>query len=152
MLVRTSQLRGSLQQQTDDTTGGLIVLSVFIQQWPIEKCMEVFTLLSKRLFGRDQRLNRSVKDNVRRMLSGWLFDGFCDYKGLEAALIDQFGATAKMFDHKPQITSGTKVAVTAANINEASAFVFSNYNGEGIRTKDCGMFFKRSWLLPTDGL
>jgi hypothetical protein len=119
------------------------VLSVFIQQWPIERCIEVFTLLSKRLFGRDQLANRSVKENVRRMLSGWLSDGFCDYKGLEAALIDQFGATKRMFDHRSQMTSGTRVAVTAANINEASSFIFSNYNGEGRRTKDCGMCFAR---------
>ena len=116
-------------------------MSVFIQQWPIDRCVEVFTLLSKRLFGRDQLPNRSVKDNVRRMLRGWLSDGFYDYKGLEAALIDQFGGTKRMFDYRPLMISGTKVAVTAANINEASSFIFTNYNGEGTRTRDCGKCF-----------
>jgi hypothetical protein len=141
--VRISELQSLLHYGTKDVIGGLIVLSVFIQQWPIERCVEVFTLLSKRLFGRDQLPNQSVKGNVRRMLSGWLSDGFCDYKGLEEALIDQFGESTKMFDYRPRMTSGTRVAVTAADINEASAFLFSNYNGEGTRTKHCGMCLGR---------
>ena len=43
-----------------------------------------------------------------------------------------------MFGHSFLLTSGAKVAVTATTINKTSACVFSNYNDEGIRRKDCG--------------
>ena len=34
---------------------------------------------------------------------------------------------------------GTKIGVTASTILDASSYIFSNYNGLGRRTKECGM-------------
>ena len=42
-----------------------------------------------------------------------------------------------MFDTSSSV-SGMKVGVTATTISDASSFVFSNYNGLGVRNKESG--------------
>lgn len=61
-----------------------------------------------------------------------------DAKALETILQETFGSQKRMFDYSPLRPSGSKVAVTASNINEASAFIFSNYNGVVDRRTDFG--------------
>lgn len=116
--------------------GGLIVLGLSV--WDIATCIDKFRWLTKRLFGRDHRAEQNLTANIKRIVKCWFFDGVYDSKALEASLQETFGPNTRFFGHAPLRPSGPKVAVTASNINEASAFVFSNYNGEGHRRSDCG--------------
>ncbi|KAL8912017.1 MAG: hypothetical protein Q9171_002930 [Xanthocarpia ochracea] len=67
----------------------------------------------------------------------WLSDGIYDVKALEKVLKDVFGTYERMFG-TVQVNQRTKIAVTATTISNASPFVFSNYNGIGVRGDDCG--------------
>lgn len=118
------------------TTGGLIVLG--LSAWDIATCIDKFRWLTKRIFGRDRRSEQSLVGNVKRMAKCWFFDGIYDSRILESTLKETFGHRARIFGYSPSRPSSAKVAVTASNINEASAFVFSNYNGEGQRRSECG--------------
>jgi hypothetical protein len=118
--------------------GGLIVLGLSV--WDVAMCIDKFRWLTKRLFGRDRRSEQTLMVNIKRMVKCWFFDGMYDSNALEATLQDSFGPQTRLFGYSPLRPSGPKVAVTASNINEASAFVFSNYNGEGHRRSDCGEF------------
>jgi hypothetical protein len=116
--------------------GGLIVLGLSV--WNIAVCIDKFRWLTKRLFGRDRLSEQSLMVNIKRMVKCWFFDGMYDAKVLETTLQETFGPQKRLFGYSPLRPSGPKVAVTASNIREATAFVFSNYNGEGHRRSDCG--------------
>ena len=59
-------------------------------------------------------------------------------------LKEAFGAEQKLFDADRLRIAGCKVAVTATTISDATAFVFSNYNGRERRSKACGMPYQCS--------
>jgi len=65
----------------------------------------------------------------------WLSDGCYDAATLESYLKMVFGPDKRMF-HPNSEAAGTKVAVTATSISDASAFLFSNYNVD--THKKCG--------------
>ena len=65
------------------------------------------------------------------MIRCWFSDGIHDVKKLEQFLRQAFGENMRMFDYRPNLQTGYKVAVTATTIRNASPIVFSNYNGAG---------------------
>ncbi len=117
-------------------TGGLIVLSLFIRRWDVSYCSEVFENLTRQFFRRT-RGSRNLIQQVRHLLKCWLSDGSYDVRSLENSLKEYFGTEQRMFDHTGN-TSDVKIAVTATTISDASPFLFSSYNGPGVRSKDCG--------------
>jgi hypothetical protein len=74
---------------------------------------------------------------VQKTLKCWMTDGRYDEKDIEALLQEAFGNTRTMFDVNNKF-SGTKVAVTAASISDASCFLFTNYNSAVPRNRSCG--------------
>ena len=125
------------------SVGGLIALSLARTRHNVRELVEIFTSLTKAILGRSRKGNLSPVEYVRKMIKCWLSDGFHDVSVLEQALKEHFGGSAKMFDHQAFTPSGTKVAVTTTTVTDASALVFANYNGEGKRGKDWGMFCSR---------
>ena len=71
------------------------------------------------------------------MLKCWLTDGYYNVDALEAAMKASFGPHERLFGTS-QSPYGTKIAVTATSISDASPFLFTNYNGQAARAKDCG--------------
>jgi hypothetical protein len=61
------------------------------------------------------------------------------------SLQESLGPSCHMFDF-PFTNLGTKVAVTACNITDASAFIFSNYNGLGNRIHKRGKYVPKSFF------
>lgn len=118
-------------------TGGLIVLSLFLRQWGVSQCIQVFDNLSRQFFRNREGKRTGIIHYLRRLLKCWLLDGYYDASALEDALKLNFGIHQRMFDSL-QPSFGTKVAVTATKISDATPFVFSNYNGLGIRNPNCG--------------
>ncbi|KAI9732137.1 MAG: hypothetical protein M1834_004233 [Cirrosporium novae-zelandiae] len=120
------------------SSGGLIVLGLFIQQWNISQCLRMFKALATSYFGKMRKSNHSLFGHIRQLIRCWLSDGFYDAEALEQALKESFGVKHRMFDCTHGTISGTKVAVTATSISDASLCLFSNYNGIGLREKNCG--------------
>ena len=75
---------------------------------------------------------------VRDYLRCWLSDGCYDDVVLESLFQEIFGKNQRLFDADGFNPSGTKVAVTATTISDATPYIFSNYNGRGIRAQTCG--------------
>ena len=117
--------------------GGLIVLSLFLRRWSVSQCVKVFDTLTQEFFQRAQKNGRNPFGFLRHVINCWLSDGCYDVVALEEALKQSFGHDSRMFD-TPGALSGTKVAVTATNISDASPFIFSNYNGVTQRAANCG--------------
>ncbi|MCJ1473164.1 hypothetical protein MMC13_001815 [Lambiella insularis] len=119
------------------SSGGLIVLSLFLQCWNVPRCINLFDKLVKEFFQQQKQATPGFLNRCRYILRCWLSDGYYSVEALEKCLQDTFGMHRRMFDSL-DVVSGTKVAVTASTISNASCYVFSNYNGLGRREKDCG--------------
>lgn len=119
--------------------GGLIVLSLFSRLWGVAQCLQTFEALSRQFFQARQHRRFGFCRYIRRLLKCWLTDGYYNVDALEAALKASFGPHERMFGAS-QSPYGTKVAVTATSISDASPFIFSNYNGQTTRARDCGKF------------
>ncbi|PWW72455.1 hypothetical protein C7212DRAFT_348182 [Tuber magnatum] len=65
-------------------------------------------------------------------------------RGLENALQEAFGTSGNLFGHSINYTSRTKVAVMATTTEDTSACLFTNYNGPGTRSDQCGYRLARS--------
>ena len=113
------------------------MLLLFLRQWPVSRCLEAFDVMTRRVFRQKQEYNRSLFGGFRHIIRCWLADGYYNVTALEDCLKETFGTQQRMLDFS-DVTSGTKVAVTASNISDASTYVFSNYNGTGTRHSDCG--------------
>lgn len=116
---------------------GLIVLSLFIRRWNVSYCSEIFNTLTRQFFRPRTRGSGNFIQQIRHLLKCWLSDGFYDVRGLENSLKEYFGTEQRMFDHTGN-TSDVKIAVTATTISDASAYLFSSYNGSIVRSNDCG--------------
>ena len=117
--------------------GGLLVLSLFLQRWSVSKCARVFDTLAKQFFKRRDRVSSNILRRLRSALKCWIADGCYEVGDLEATLRLQFGDHRKVFDYTHYLAN-TKVAVTATLVSDASPVIFSNYNGAGFRSEDCG--------------
>lgn len=116
--------------------GGLIVLSLFQNRWPVTQCAHIFDQLTRRFFG-DPRRYTTVVSRIRYAIKCWLSDSCYEADVLERALQEMFGRDRLMFDFNP-IKSSTRIAVTATAVTDAHPVLLSNYNGTGRTDKDCG--------------
>ncbi|KAI9676515.1 MAG: hypothetical protein M1817_000673 [Caeruleum heppii] len=119
------------------SSGGLIVLAIFLCQWSVERGIQAFDVLTKKFFGAG-RQNQSTLTRFRSLLSCWYSDGYYDATNLEKTLAEIFGTTRRIFDTTAGAVSGVKVAVTATTISDATPYIFSNYNGKEIAGGECG--------------
>ncbi len=94
-------------------------------------------MLVKRFFIKKQKESQTLLGRLHRVLKYWISDGYYDVFTLETIFKECFGETRRMFDTSSSV-SGMKVGVTATTISDASSFVFSNYNGLGVRNKESG--------------
>ncbi|KAI9799077.1 MAG: hypothetical protein M1833_004271 [Piccolia ochrophora] len=118
------------------SSGGLIVLALFLNDWDIGRCSTMFEDLSRRFFHRRRVFGIKPFSYLREFFYRWLSDGKYNAAALEETLKEIFGDARKMFDSTH--LSGTKVAVTATTISNATPFIFSNYNGTGERVRQSG--------------
>ncbi|KAL8939686.1 MAG: hypothetical protein Q9216_003226 [Gyalolechia sp. 2 TL-2023] len=119
------------------SSGGLITLGLFLKHWTIDDCIKTFDTFTRQLFGVHLTKGRKIWTRLRDYFRCWLSDGCYDIDDLEALLKDVFGAEQRMFDADRAGIAGCKVAVTGTTISDATAFIFSNYNGHGKRGKTC---------------
>lgn len=109
--------------------GGLIVLGLFAQQWSASECRDTFKQFAHKVFKRPSLSSRLLASSAFSLIQWALYDGMYNSKILDAALEESFGCANGLFDFPPSAISRTKVAVTATTANDASALLFTNYNG-----------------------
>lgn len=94
-------------------------------------------MFTRKFFGMQIAKSSSFLTRLRNSLRCWLKDGQYDVLTLECLLKAIYGDETRLFDIDHNM-SGTKVAVTATTISNASTYIFSNYNGAQERNKTCG--------------
>lgn len=94
----------------------------------MEECLERFVTLARKAFS---------PRNFAHFMISYLADSQYSATGLEDALKEAFG-TKTMLEWSEPCNSGVKVAVTATTIEDSSPCIFSNYNGIGTRSIECG--------------
>ena len=101
--------------------------------------------MTKRIFRRPYG-ESTIVARCRQYVRSFLADGYYNIQSLEDSLKESFGHDRRMFD-TPLLDSGTRVAVTASDIADASTFMFSNYNGLDDRKSKCGKILRilRQW-------
>ena len=118
--------------------GGLSVLGLFSKNWDVFTCASKFTSLSRQVFHQVRKRPWRVFSKVKTAVMCLITDGHYDGQALERVLQQNFGHNTLMFGVDTPTVSGTKIAVTATAVNDASACVLSNYNGPENRPEDCG--------------
>ncbi len=122
-----------LQLMLTTPTGGLIILGLFIMQWPPGQCLEKFQDLAGKIFKR--RTNGSMLlVRVQDLVLSYLADCRYDSAIIEEAFEQLFGSQLQMFN---PLSNDIKVAVTSTTAREALPCLFSNYNG-GQRSRETG--------------
>ncbi|KAL6714244.1 hypothetical protein ACLMJK_007667 [Lecanora helva] len=125
------------EQAFGTSSGGLIVLGLFIQHWDVGHCNKVFDTMIRDFFAIHMTKSSGLLRRLRNLFRCWLSDGCYDVAALEQSLRDTFGYERKLFDADRVGVSGQKVAVTATTLTDASTYIFSNYNG-GVKARGCG--------------
>ena len=138
MLDPALRVQDLFDQAFGTSSGGLIVIGLFLKDWDIHHCTKMFDEFSRSFFGVHLTKGQSFMTRMRDYFRCWIKDGCYDVAKLENCFKDVFGLDSRMFGTIPQHTSGRKVAVIATTISDASAYIFSNYNGCGWRGKDSG--------------
>ena len=123
---------GGTPSRLNSRAGGLIVMSLFLQGWTVAQALAMFQELSRTCFHPPQLEQPSFANRIRYHWKCLRADGYYDVAPLERCLKEVFGPSKKMFDSQVA-TAGSKVAVTASSISDASTFIFSNFNGTATR-------------------
>ena len=138
MLGPGVQLQDFFDLAFGTSSGGLIVMGLFMKRWDVKTCIKLFNTLVRDFFSLHSTKGRSIIHKLRKYLRCWLSDCYYDAKHLEQSLKNVFGEHSRMFDWHGAEASGSKVAVTATTISDAFTYVFSNYNGAVAENKSYG--------------
>jgi hypothetical protein len=111
--------------------GGLIILSLFICNWDIEKCRQIFDTIVKRFFSLNQTMSKSFTKRVRRIIKGCINDGIYSSEDLDQCLKENYGLQ-DIFSAARSGVSRQKVAVVGTPMHSGHAQLFTNYNATGI--------------------
>ena len=124
------------------SSGGLIIMGIFLQQWTIDDCLEKFKTLSTTIFKR--RINsESIFGRLHDFVQSYWADSRFDTSAIEDAFQRAYGPQVRMFN---PITNDTKVAVLTTTARESHACLIANYNGFR-RSKDASKHITSPSLL-----
>ena len=111
---------------------------MFAKGWNVSHCSRTFRRLANQFFETSDRTALPLISRVQSYVRCLLSDSCYKAEALEASLKENFGHYTRVFDHPSKAVSQHKIAVTATNISDASPFIFTNYNGGGVRSRQCG--------------
>ncbi|KAH9204856.1 patatin-like phospholipase-like protein [Leptodontidium sp. 2 PMI_412] len=130
------------------SSGGLIVMAMFINGWSIDESTESFEKLAKVAFKRRKVLDIPFLSRVHELLKSYLADGLYPAENIEAALQAVFGKDKTILDYSHATSIGARVGLPVATIREPSSCIFTNYNGVGTRDQDQAGYHV---IRPEDG-
>ncbi|KAG0649360.1 Calcium-independent phospholipase A2-gamma [Hyphodiscus hymeniophilus] len=123
------------------SSGALIILGLFVNRWPVEECLKSFKTLSALAFKRGgcfglpvMQIGASLRSFLEVIIA-FVRDSRYSSTGITRALTSAFGDTSRLFDAP---AGGAKIAVVATTTKDSATCIFTNYNGPGKRTADCG--------------
>ncbi|QVM10724.1 hypothetical protein D8B26_005395 [Coccidioides posadasii str. Silveira] len=122
------------------SSGGLIILGIFVLKWSIKHCSTAFEDLLKQCF---RRSNGSLWHHARSIMRWLLFDAMYDEKVLEDCLRQVFGEVWRLFGHIHDTVSSTRVAVSTMKNGNIPALM-ANYNGSSFYTRGQGYTLVRA--------
>ncbi|KAF2812825.1 FabD/lysophospholipase-like protein [Mytilinidion resinicola] len=124
----TCRLQDFFDISIGTSSGGLIALTLSLYNWSVHQCDQTFNGVFEQFFRKTQDTSGSLIRRWRNHLRTWITDGQYNTANLETQFQRTFGATRRLRDPATSAYAGAKVAVTATNITDCSAFLFSNYN------------------------
>lgn len=107
------------------SSGGLIILGIFVRCWTPTECLENFEALSAKIFRRRSAFKLPFP-LVQDIVVSYLFDSKYPSKTIEQAFNTVFGASVPLFN---PVCNGTKIAVTTTAVHGSTPHLLSNYNG-----------------------
>lgn len=107
------------------SSGGLIILGIFIMKWDVKYCLQRFEQLADNIFQRRSN-GPSMFVRIQELIMSYIADCKYESSGIENALRDAFGSNLRMFN---PLCNDTKVAVTSTTAKDSLPCLFSNYNG-----------------------
>ncbi|KIW36756.1 hypothetical protein, variant [Exophiala oligosperma] len=129
------------------SSGGLIVLALFISGWTVDDCANLFESFATRAF-RPRWITHvpilsriPVLSHIFHFLVSYLADGLYPAHNLEGALKDVFGSDVGILDYSHATAIGAKVGIPVTTVQETEPCLFTNYNGMGPRPQDSGTLF-----------
>ncbi|OHE93902.1 hypothetical protein CORC01_10801 [Colletotrichum orchidophilum] len=135
------------------SSGAISAGALCINGWTVDECIARFESLSNEAFtprgvpsipiiGSLIRLMMRVPffATVVRTAALLLFDSRYPSQHIEQALRDMFGSDRSIADYSAADTMGAMVGMTVATVRDASACIFTSYNGVGQRAGDRGSF------------
>ncbi|KAK1446488.1 hypothetical protein CTAM01_17378 [Colletotrichum tamarilloi] len=133
------------------SSGAISAGALCINGWTVDECIARFESLSNDAFtprrvpsvpiiGPLIRLMMRIPffATVVRTAALLLFDSRYPSKHIEKALRDMFGSGRSIADYSAANTMGAMVGMTVATVQDASACIFTSYNGVGQRAGDRG--------------
>ena len=100
-------------------------MGLFLMQWSVDHCLEMFEHLAERTF-KPRRKGPALFSRVQQFAMSYLHD--CQYssQAIEDTFQSVFGKELRMFN---PLSNDTKVAVTTTTAKETAPCLFTNYNG-----------------------
>ena len=112
---------------------------MFIAGLSVDDSIQYFEDLARKAFAPRRVSAIPVFSRIQKILLSYLADSLYPPEGLETGLKEIFGETMSMFDCSYATAIGAKIALPVTTIADCSPCLFTNYQGPGIRSKDCGM-------------
>ncbi|CAG8887459.1 unnamed protein product [Penicillium egyptiacum] len=122
------------------SSGGLIVLGLFLMRWDVPHCAKTFDQLASRIFQQRRQstfpwpARQSILGNMTRWIQWLLHDSCYDSQIFDTALKDAFGKDRRIFGVSPDdpvgsLYAGSKFGVVTTSISkDTSTFVIGNFN------------------------
>ncbi|KAM3066494.1 hypothetical protein ACMFMG_011992 [Clarireedia jacksonii] len=119
------------------SSGGLIVMAMYLNGLSVTECMDIFETLSFKAFDRGFVSSNSIFSRLRELLISYFADSLYSADNLEEGLRSQFGDERSLMDHSAATRKGAKVGITVTGVPNAE-LLFTNYNGVGSRLSEAG--------------
>ncbi|TVY85512.1 Calcium-independent phospholipase A2-gamma [Lachnellula suecica] len=112
--------------------GGIIILALFINGWPVEDCIDHFERFAKVAFYRRETSYFRLLLRLKAILVSLITDGIYPARNIETALLEVFGRDKNILDYSRASAIGAKIGITVSTM-KPEPFLFTNYNGLGSR-------------------
>jgi hypothetical protein len=129
--------------------GALTACALYINNWPIEKCIDDFER-SSRLAFKERRILSFLHPLLERMPSAagivqfaisLLVDSVYSADSIERVHREIYGPSRSIVNSQATAELGAALGVTLTSVDDVNTFIVTNYNGIGERRIDDGRLF-----------
>ena len=136
MLNLTLWVQDLFNQVFKTSFGSLIIIRLFLKDWDIYHCTQMFNEFSQSFFEVHLIKGQRFMIYIHDYFCCWFRDRHYNVAVLKDCFKNIFRLDFCMFDVILQHTSDCKVVIITITISDALVYVFSNYNKCGWRGKE----------------